>query len=169
MNMTNSNRLNNNNKFKQSKVLTEKYVGYKGKKKIIELLSSWEFKAVNYLEQLYKLKRIDGWSSEESVFEYLHSLDNKMHKYYMDFTLLKGDKVVFVEVKPFKETIVPKKPKEFKTDKQQRSYQKQVQTYIKNQDKWVAVKEWCKIQNELLGVNKYKFVIWTENELSIKK
>ena len=53
--MTNSNRLNNNNKFKQSKVLTEKYIGYKGKKKIIELLSSWEFKAVNYLEQLQLL------------------------------------------------------------------------------------------------------------------
>jgi len=167
--MVNSNRINNNNKFKQTKVLTEKYSGYKGKKQVIELLSSWEIKAVNYLEQLYKLKRIDGWSSEESVFEYRYSLDNKVHRYYMDFTLLKNDKVIFVEVKPKAETIPPKRPKEFKTDKQQRYYHSKVQTYIKNQDKWNAVDEWCNTQNESLGYVKYKFVKWTEETLSIKK
>lgn len=167
--MTNSGRINNKNNFKQSKVLTESFDGYKGKKKVIELLSSWEFKAVKYLEQLFKLKRIDGWSSEENVFEYLYSLDNKMHKYYMDFGIIKGDRVIFVEVKPRAETIAPKKPKDFKNDKQQRNYQGRVQTFIKNQDKWNAVTNWCKEQNEILGYNKYKFVIWDEYTLSIKK
>lgn len=163
-----TNRINQNNKYKQQRFLTENLIGYKGKAKVIECLSSYETKAVRMLQQLYSLKRIDGWASEENIFKYIYSLDNKEHRYYMDFTLLKGDCVIFVEVKSLSSVTPPKKPKEFKGEKSVNSYRNAVATFVKNQDKWKAVNEWCNEQNSKIGFEKYKFVIWTENELSIK-
>lgn len=161
-------RVNNSNKFKQSILLTENLIGYKGKKQKISVLSSYEHKAVRMLQQLYSLKRIDGWANEESIFNYVYSLDEKNHRYLMDFTITKGDYTIFVEVKPFSKLTPPKKPKEFKGEKSVQSYRNAVAEFLKNQDKWKAVNEWCDTQNSKIGYEKYKFVIWTEKELSIK-
>ncbi len=166
--MENSNRINNKNGFKQGRVLTENLKGYTGKKSVIELLSGYEFKTATRLQQMYTLGRISGWSNEESVFKYVYSLDGQFHRYYMDFTIDMPDgSVFFIEVKPYTQTIPPKKPKTFKNDKQKRNYDNQMLTFIKNSDKWSAVEEWCKNENKKLGINKFRFVIWTEKELSI--
>lgn len=163
-----SGRVNNSNSYKQGIMLTETLIGYKGKRQKIEVLSSYEFKAIRMLQQLYQLKRIDGWANEESIFKYIYSLDNKEHRYMMDFTITKGDYIIFVEVKPISQVLPPKKPKEFKGEKSVNSYRNAVATFVKNQDKWLAVREWCNEQNSKIGFEKYKFIIWTENELSIK-
>ena len=165
--MVNSGRISQNNNYKQQKMLTEDLKGYSGKKKVIEILSSYEIKAVRMIQQLYHLKRINGWSSEESVFQYLYSVDQKMHKYFMDFTIEIDDKVIFIEVKPKTKLYPPRKKKDFTSEKQKINHQNQLMDYIKNQDKWTAVREWCKAENAKLGFNKYSFQIWTEQELSI--
>lgn len=161
------NRLNNNNKFKQGKFLSEDFIGYAGKKSYVELLSSYEFKAVKLLQQMYQVNRIKGWASEESIFEYYSDTDMKLRKYYMDFTILKDNRVIFVEVKPHAETIPPRKPKTFKNEKQKINYQNKVKTFIVNQNKWAAVQEWCKNHNLQEGYEKYSFVIWDEKTLGI--
>lgn len=163
-----SGRINSSNNYKQGVLLTETLIGYSGKARKIEVLSSYEFKAIRMIQQLYQLKRIDGWANEESIFQYIYSIDNTPHRYLMDFTLTKGDFTIFIEVKPKSQTYPPKKPKEFKGEKSIRNYQNAVASFIKNQDKWKAVGEWCETQNILLGYKKYKFVIWTEETLSIK-
>lgn len=162
-----SGRISNSNNYKQVKVLTEDLKGYNGKKKVIELLSGYEIKAVRMIQQMVTLDRIQGWNSEESIFPYYFTLDNKMHRYLMDFTLEMKDKVYFVEVKPSSQTNPPKRPKEFKNEKGKVNYQKRLAEYIKNKDKWTAVQEWCKNKNNEVGYNKYHFIIWTEHTLSI--
>lgn len=163
-----SGRVNNSNSYKQGIMLTETLIGYKGKKQKIEVLSSYEFKAIRMLQQLYSLKRIDGWANEESIFKYIDSVQDKERRYFMDFTITKGDYVIFVEVKPAIKLIYPKKPKQFKGQKSINNYRNLVVEFLLNQDKWKAVREWCNEQNSKIGFEKYKFVIWTENELSIK-
>lgn len=163
-----SGRINSSNNYKQGVLLTETLIGYSGKAKKIEVLSSYEFKAIRMIQQLFQLKRIDGWANEESIFQYKDSIQDKNRRYFMDFTLTKGEYTIFVEVKPAIKLSFPKKPKQFKGEKSIRNYRKYVQEYMLNQDKWKAVKEWCETQNILLGYKKYKFVIWTEETLSIK-
>lgn len=160
-------RISKNNSYKQGVLLTEDLTGYLGKKQKIEILSSYEFKAIKMLQQLSTLKRIDGWANEESIFKYVYSLDNKEHRYMMDFTLFKGDYVIFVEVKPKSKLTPPQKPKTIRSERTIINYKNQVSDFIKNQDKWNAVREWCKLNNSKIGYDKYKFLIWTEEELSI--
>ncbi len=157
-------------KFKQGKIETSSLKGYNGKARVIHLRSSYEFKAVRMLEQLYLLKRIKGWCNEETIIQYHYSLDGKSHRYYMDLTIITNDdRIILIEVKPYSQTIAPKKPKTFKNEKQQVNYQNQVATFIKNKEKWEATQEYCNKMNQKIGPNSYSFLIWTENELSIKK
>ena len=90
--------------FKKRKFLTENLEGYIGKNQVCTTRSSWETKVVNLLQHLVKAKKIKGWNSEEAVFEYEKTIDNKrIHRYFMDFMLVKNDdSVVFIEVKPYK-------------------------------------------------------------------
>ena len=154
-------------KFKQGTLLTEDILGYNGRKTKIELRSSYEFKAISMFIQLYKIKRIEGFSSEESVFEYIYSLDQKKHRYFMDFTIETKNNIFFVEIKPKSQTFPPKKPSNFKNEKQKRRYDNEMSTYIKNMDKWNSVKNWCEKNNTKIGREKYIFKIFTEKELSI--
>jgi len=161
-------RLTGKDKFKQQISLKENLKGYVGKDEEILLRSGYEIKAVRMIQQLYTLKRIKSWVSEETIFQYYHNLTNKVRKYFMDFTLeLYNGCICYIEVKPFAQTQNPKKPKTFKTEKQRVNYEKQVIEYLKNQDKWNAVQEFCNTENQKLGYTKHKFIIWTENELSI--
>ena len=82
---------------------------YDGKRKILELRSSWEMAMVHYLDNN---PSILGWSSEEVIVKYFNPLKQRPARYFPDFRLKyqtpKGIKEALVEVKPFHETQKPK-------------------------------------------------------------
>jgi len=151
-------------KWKQGYIkVTKKEHGYFQDKEIIPYRSSLELKAIKILTQLYKAGRIKSWKYEKDVFEYIFSLDNKKHRYFMDFSVeLNDGTIVYIEVKSEGETKPPKKPKKGVTP----AYQEAIKTWVKNQDKWRTVRDYC--LNESKKGKKKKFVIWTENELGMK-
>ena len=56
------------------------------------------------------------WASEEIIIPYFYSIDKKVHKYYVDFIMqLKENdgslKTYMIEIKPYIQTIEPKKRK----------------------------------------------------------
>jgi hypothetical protein len=61
--------------------------------------------------------------------------------------------VFVIEVKPYKQTQQPEKPK-----RQTQRFVEEVKTYAVNQAKWKAATEYCKDRN-------YQFIIMTEKEL----
>jgi hypothetical protein len=149
-------------KFTQFYFNVDPSMGYT-KKDTIRIMSSYEWKAVNFLVQLYKAGRIKSWVSEATIFEYTYVIDGKQHKYFMDFTceMIDGS-TIFIEVKPSAERQPPRKPKKGDSE----AYRNAIQTYIKNQNKWEAVEQYC--LRESTEFKKYKFVIWDEYTLKIK-
>jgi len=130
--------------------------------------SSWEFRAFEICSTLSKMGQIESWASEASVFTYHNPIKEKDSKYYMDLTILqKDDKgrdvITFIEIKPNKETIPPKMPK----NGNKISYNKALQTFSVNTAKWQEVDEWINNANEIAGYTKYKFVIWDELILKV--
>lgn len=102
------------------------------------------------------------YSSEELVIPYFCRLDEKMHRYFVDFVVQfkKSDgtiKTVLIEIKPYKETIEPKRGK-----KRPSTWKREVETWIKNLDKWKAAHEFAQR-------NGMEFFIMTEKELGIKR
>jgi short-subunit dehydrogenase involved in D-alanine esterification of teichoic acids len=94
------------------------------------------------------------WSSEETVVPYRCKTDNKIHRYFVDLKIKTRDgKVWLIEIKPEKETKEPKKRKKTKR------YINEVMTYIKNQSKWEAAKEYAENRG-------WKFDIWTEHTIT---
>jgi len=164
--------MSNKSKYKQQLLETKNLVGYGGKEETIRSMSSYETKAINYIQMLYNAGRIKCWSSEETIFQYSGlpwESSDKTHRYFMDFTIvMKDGTIVFIEVKPSSETQPPKKPRK-STPKSESNYQQQVKTYITNQAKWNTVKEFCRMENQKAGKIVYKFVIWDEKILGIKK
>jgi hypothetical protein len=132
---------------------------YKGDPTTIIYRSRWELKLMNYLDNN---PEIISWSSEELTIPYVSPLDNRIHRYYPDFVVKKKvdgtekTETLVIEVKPFKETMEPKKQ-----DKLSKSYLYEVKTWGINSSKWKSAKEFCEDR-------KWKFVILTENELGIK-
>jgi hypothetical protein len=151
--------------FKQGVVETSKEDGYVGENNVIRYMSSWELKAFQICKRLFKAGKIKGWQSEETKFQYFFELDGKYHTYFMDLTIFMEGKTIFVEIKPSGEWKAP--PKKTKTMKIE-SYNHQAFKWVKNQNKWDAVKEWCKAENEKQSHTKYDFVIWDEFTLGIK-
>ena len=76
-----------------------------------------------------------------------------MHRYFVDLKITtKDDRTWLIEIKPEKET------KEPKVRKKTKRYIKEVMTYIKNQSKWEAAKEYAENRG-------WKFDIWTEKTI----
>lgn len=120
--------------------------------------SSWEKRVFTYMDNN---KNVIEWSSESLVVPYLFSLDNKVHRYYPDI-LCKIDtkdglKSYMIEVKPESQTKEPLKPQNRSLARKQR-FEKEMFTYVKNQDKWKAAKEYS-------SKNGLEFILITEKEL----
>lgn len=101
------------------------------------------------------------WSSEEVVIPYLCETDGQYHRYFVDAHIKIRDvtgkiSVFLVEIKPEVQTKPPVYP-----GKQTKRYLTEVETFVKNQSKWKAARNYAKER----GVN---FVILTEKELGIK-
>jgi hypothetical protein len=147
--------------------MTKSHRGYKGRynpanpKKYtgdinnITWRSTWELKFFRWLDTA------DGvleWSSESIAIPYVSPLDNRIHRYYPDVLMKTKDalgKVVttLVEIKPYKQTIMPAVRK-----KMTPSYLAEIRTYGVNESKWEAAQKVCAEYG-------WKWMIITEKEL----
>jgi hypothetical protein len=117
--------------------------------------SGWEKKFMNYLDEHEPIIR---WGSEEVVIPYISPVDNRPHRYFVDFYFearaADGSiKKMLIEIKPYAQTQEPKIPK-----RRTKRFITEVMTYGVNQAKWRAAKDYC--------TNKgWEFQILTENEI----
>lgn len=94
------------------------------------------------------------WSSEEVVVGYRSPVDNRQHRYFLDFWIKRKDGREFIlEVKPSKETVPPVQPKRMTA-----AYKKKVATYAINESKWAAARTYASKRG-------MEFQIITEKEL----
>ena len=133
------------------------YLKYKGDPTNIIYRSLWELKFMNWCD---KNENILEWGSEEVVIPYRSPLDNRIHRYFVDFYIKVEDmngqiKKYLIEVKPKRQTTPPPKPK-----RQTKRYISEVTEYAKNQAKWKAATEFCEDRQ-------WKFMIITEDELKV--
>lgn len=131
---------------------------YKGDPNNIIWRSTWELKFLKYLDNH---PNILEFSSEEHVVPYISPLDGKYHRYFVDFyfkvlTKEKEIKEYLVEIKPYAQTLEPKRPKKITE-----SYVNTVKTYLINSAKWNAAKKYAEKQG-------MSFIVITENHLFLK-
>ena len=117
--------------------------------------SLWERRFMTYCD---KEDNILSWGSEEVVVPYISPVDNKPHRYYVDFIVEVRQKdgtkkVKLIEVKPKKQCSPPKK----QTRKTKR-YITEVKTWGVNSAKWKAATEYAEHRG-------WEFQILTEKEL----
>ena len=97
------------------------------------------------------------WNSEDVVVSYISPKDGKPHRYFVDFWIKYIDKqgntkTALVEVKPFHQTVPPKKKDDIKS----------MVLYAVNLAKWEAAKkvadasncEWMLLHEYNLGIKK---------------
>lgn len=133
---------------------------YKGDPTNIIYRSRWELMV---MQKLDSHPDVIEWSSEEVVIRYRSPIDNRIHRYFVDFYVKQRNKygeteVNLIEVKPFKQT-QPPAVMEGK-GKPTRRYLNEVMTWGVNSAKWKAAREFCADRG-------WNFVIITEKELGL--
>lgn len=129
---------------------------YLGDFNAITYRSSYELKFMNWCDLNSSIK---GWVSEEIAIPYRNPLDNKVHRYMVDFYIevQEKDKLkkYLIEVKPERFT-KPPSPQKRRTKK----HLQEIAQYGVNEAKWKYAKDFCKSQG-------MEFKIVTEKELGI--
>lgn len=130
---------------------------YKGDWRNICYRSSWELKFMKWADSSLNVKY---WNSEEIVIPYLSPIDQKYHRYFVDFKVWIQNAsgtldTYLVEIKPLSMCSPPKKRKQTK------SYIEEVCRWGINKAKWDAANEYALDRGE-------KFIILTEKQLGIK-
>lgn len=141
--------------------------------------SSWEEKFYDFCDRCDDIVR---WATEPIAIEYLNPLANfnycvernldwqnpiywKKAKYYVDVwvELRKRDgsgvRKIFIEIKPYNQSVAPQMPKEGAKLKEVKAYNRLAQQYLVNQQKWASAKKYC----EQRGA---EFMVFTEKELT---
>jgi len=127
-------------------------------KPMIKYRSSWELKFMRFCDFNDHILKVN---SEGIIIPYTSPIDNKIHKYYMDFIIETPKGVFLVEIKPFSETQLPKKPRKNANDSKGRfSFDKKMETYLINQAKWKQAEIYANKRG-------WDFIIITEKELNI--
>ena len=119
--------------------------------------SLWELKFMKWCDSH---DHIVEWGSEEIVVPYRSPLDGRVHRYFPDFYIKVKSKngtmkKYIIEIKPKKQTLEPKQPK-----RRTKRYLTEVTTYVTNQAKWEAAREWCLDRG-------LEFLILTEEHLNV--
>lgn len=132
---------------------------YNGDPKNIVYRSGWEKMVMKSLDENASVIR---WSSEEIIIPYISPIDNKPHRYFVDFYVeAKAQdgsiKKMLIEVKPAAQVQPPKAVK-----RRSKRFLSEVMTYGVNQAKWEAAQRFCQSKG-------WEFKILTENELFPKK
>lgn len=130
---------------------------YRGDFNDVIYRSSWELKFMKWCDTTPSVLE---WGSETVIIPYRSPVDNKIHRYFVDFYIKvknKDNKIVkyLIEIKPEKYTKPPSIPKR-KTKK----FIEEVFQYGTNQAKWKAANEFCEDRN-------MKFLVLTEQDLGI--
>lgn len=125
--------------------------------------SSWERKMFHWCENNPSVIK---WGSEIAPIRYWSEVDQKERRYFPDIWLIMqtrshGKKRVIVEIKPHKETMPPKGPKNNGV-KTKAKYLNEAMTYQRNKDKWKAAQAFADKHDMV-------FMILTEYELGIKQ
>lgn len=120
--------------------------------------SLWELRLMRYFDQH---PGVLVWGSEELAIPYVSPVDNRIHRYYPDFIVKmreNGGRVTtnLIEVKPYDQTIEPKK-----NPSKPRRYISEVMQYGVNQAKWKAAIEFC-------ADRMWNFRILTEKDIGVK-
>lgn len=131
---------------------------YKGDPTKIIYRSRWELMV---MQKLDAHPDVIQWSSEEVVIPYISPIDNRYHRYFMDFYMKRKNREgkieeILIEVKPLAQTKPPTVQ-----NKVSRRYITEVQTWGVNSAKWKAAQEYCKDRG-------WQFQIITEKELGLK-
>ena len=132
---------------------------YMGDPKNIVYRSGWEKRVMDSLDDNLNVIR---WASEEIAIPYVSPIDNRVHRYFVDFYVEAvgrdgGTKVMLLEGKPADQTKQPVKPK-----RNTKRFITEMMTYGVNQAKWEAAKAFCDKKG-------WEFKIITEQELFKKK
>ena len=135
----------------------EKYNGTRP----IQVRSGWE--AYMIFKYLDINDNIISWKSESTIIKYFSPVDNKWHRYFMDFTVTAKTpsgqtKELWIEVKPYSQTQLPKEPK-----RKTKTYIDQMKTYFVNQAKWETTKKIIE-EKKAQGIN-IDFAIITEKDV----
>jgi hypothetical protein len=131
---------------------------YKGDISNIVYRSLWELKFMKWCDDNISVVE---WGSETIIIPYISPIDNKIHRYFVDFYVKIKNKnnlieKYLIEIKPEKFTKPPEIP-----SKKTKRFIDEVFQYGVNDAKWKAAFEFCKDRN-------MKFVILTEKDLGIK-
>jgi len=124
---------------------------YAGDPKNVVYRSLWERQVFRWADEN---PSIEFWNSEEVVIPYVCETDNKVHRYFIDlFLQTKDGRKFLIEIKPKSQTVPPKKGA-----RMTKRFLSESLTYIKNQSKWKAAKEFALD-------NGCAFDIWTEDKI----
>lgn len=123
---------------------------YIGNPNAVVYRSSWERAAFLWCDRHPDVVK---WCSEEVVIPYLYEVDKRLHRYFIDLyiEMSNGDKWI-IEIKPSKQIKPPRK------SKNKQKYIQESMTYVKNQNKWKAAREFANKRG-------WKFAIWDEHFL----
>lgn len=119
--------------------------------------SSWELRFMKYCDLN---PAIVEWGSETMIIPYRSPVDNKIHRYFVDFYVKIKDSrdrltKYLIEIKPEKFTKPPEIPK-----RKTKRFIQEVFNYGTNQAKWKAANEFCEDRG-------MKFLVLTEKDLGI--
>jgi hypothetical protein len=139
----------------QGKYPIQNYMKYRGNPTEIYYRSGWELKFMVYCD---RNPNIVEWNSEETVIPYLSPVDDKIHRYFVDFWIkvkIQDGSVreFLVEIKPKAQTKEPKLRK-----KKTRRFLSEALTYETNQAKWASARVYC-------AKHGMEFLILTEDDL----
>lgn len=127
------------------------YKKYKGNPTKIFYRSFWELTLMTRFDADVNILE---WSSEEIIIRYKDPLTGTIRRYFPDFWVKKRNKngkieQLIIEVKPLHQVVSPAK-----INKRDKTYLKEVATYVNNRAKWEAAKKYCESRN-------YKFCVIT--------
>lgn len=130
---------------------------YNGDPTKIIYRSLWERKFMKFCDDK---KSILQWSSEEVIVPYRSPIDNRMHRYYVDFLVTSVNRngikeTLLIEVKPKRQCKPPKKK-----SRVTKGYIKEVKAWGINSAKWEAATEYAENKG-------WKFIILTEDDLLV--
>jgi CRISPR/Cas system CMR-associated protein Cmr5 small subunit len=129
---------------------------YSGDPANIIMRSSWETKFAIWCD---RNPSIVSWNSEETIVPYVSPVDNRVHRYFIDFKVKIRDKnnnvkTYLVEIKPDMQTRPPVAQKKTK------KYLQEVMTWGVNESKWKAAHEYAENRG-------WQFIVLTEKDLGI--
>lgn len=142
-------------KRKYKPINPKKYVGDPTN---IIMRSSWETRFAIWCD---KNPSVLKWNSEETIVPYISPVDNRAHRYFIDFkiqvrTTDGSTKTYLVEIKPDYQTRPPVAP-----SRKTKKFLNEVMTWGVNEAKWKAATQYAHDRG-------WEFIILTENHLGIK-